>query len=59
MRQLSVQYKLYVGRKLVASTGGQGSHQLHAMALANALAITPPEVAMARGDAVPVLLLSL
>jgi molybdenum cofactor synthesis domain-containing protein len=46
------------GRVLVASTGGQGSHQLRAMALANALAITPPEVAVARGDSVPVLLLS-
>jgi molybdopterin biosynthesis enzyme len=46
------------GRLLVASTGGQGSHQLHAMALANALAITPPDVAVARGDTVPVLLLS-
>jgi molybdenum cofactor synthesis domain-containing protein len=46
------------GRLLVASTGGQGSHQLHAMALANALAITPPDVAVARGDTVPVLLLA-
>jgi molybdenum cofactor synthesis domain-containing protein len=46
------------GRLLVSSTGGQGSHQLHAMALANALAITPPDMAVVRGDTVPVLLLS-
>jgi molybdopterin molybdotransferase len=45
------------GGLVVASAGGQGSHQLHAMALADSLAITPPEVDVGRGDAVPVLLL--
>ncbi len=30
------------GRVHVSSTGGQGSHQLHAMALADALAVLPP-----------------
>jgi molybdopterin biosynthesis enzyme len=45
------------GGLVVASAGGQGSHQLHAMALADSLAVTPPEVDVARGDAVPVLLL--
>jgi molybdenum cofactor synthesis domain-containing protein len=46
------------GRLMVTSTGGQGSHQLHAMALANALAVTPPDVTVTQGDALPVLLLS-
>jgi molybdopterin molybdotransferase len=45
------------GRLHVASTGGQGSHQLHAMALADALAISPPGVDIAAGDAVSVVLL--
>lgn len=45
------------GRLHVASTGGQGSHQLHAMAQANALAVTAPGTVVARGDSVPVLLL--
>jgi molybdenum cofactor synthesis domain-containing protein len=46
------------GRLLVASAGGQGSHQLHAMALANALAVTPPDVAVTRGDTLPILVLT-
>ena len=45
------------GRLAVSSAGGQGSHQLHAMALADSLAITPPGVQISRGDAVQVLLL--
>jgi molybdopterin molybdotransferase len=45
------------GRLHVASAGGQGSHQLHAMAGSNALAVTPAATVVARGDVVPVLLL--
>jgi molybdopterin molybdotransferase len=45
------------GRLAVSSAGGQGSHQLHAMALADSLAITPPGVQISHGDAVQVLLL--
>lgn len=45
------------GRLHVTSAGGQGSHQLHAMASSNALAVTPPGTTVARGDAVPVLVL--
>jgi molybdenum cofactor synthesis domain-containing protein len=45
------------GRYHVRSAGGQGSHQLYAMALANGLAVVPADVRVAQGDAVPVLLL--
>jgi molybdopterin molybdotransferase len=45
------------GRYHVRSAGGQGSHQLHAMALAGGLAIVEAEVRVAAGDVVPVLLL--
>ena len=46
------------GRYHVRSAGGQGSHQLHAMALADGLAIVPAGVGRsAAGDDVPVLLL--
>jgi molybdenum cofactor synthesis domain-containing protein len=43
------------GRLRVVSSGGQGSHQLHAMATADALAISPPGVDVRRGDVVGVL----
>jgi molybdopterin molybdotransferase len=46
------------GRLRVSSTGGQASHQLHAMALADALAITPPAVDPRPGETIPVLLLT-
>jgi molybdenum cofactor synthesis domain-containing protein len=45
------------GRHHVTSTGGQGSHQLHAMALANGLAIVPPGAEVSAGDCVDLLLL--
>ena len=45
------------GRIRVTSSGGQGSHQLYAMASADALAITPPGVDVEAGDTVGVLLL--
>lgn len=45
------------GRIRVASSGGQGSHQLYAMAWADALAISPPGVDVQPGDTVGVLLL--
>jgi molybdenum cofactor synthesis domain-containing protein len=45
------------GRYHVRSAGGQGSHQLYAMAVANGLAVVPAEVTVATGDSVPVLLL--
>src|SRR5262249_39175144 len=45
------------GRYQVRSAGGQGSHQLYAMALAGGLAVVPPGVEVASGDVVPVLLL--
>jgi molybdenum cofactor synthesis domain-containing protein len=45
------------GRYRVRSAGGQGSHQLHAMALAGGLAVVPPGTEVAMGDVVPVLLL--
>jgi molybdenum cofactor synthesis domain-containing protein len=45
------------GRYQVRSAGGQGSHQLHAMALAGGLAVVPPGTEVATGDVVPVLLL--
>ena len=46
------------GRLHVASSGGQGSHQLYAMAQADALAISPPGVDVRRGDTVGVLRLT-
>jgi molybdenum cofactor synthesis domain-containing protein len=45
------------GRYHVRSAGGQGSHQLYAMAGADGLAIVPPGVEVAGGGTVPVLLL--
>jgi molybdenum cofactor synthesis domain-containing protein len=45
------------GRLHVSSTGGQGSHQLYAMALADALAVIPPGRDAAVGDSVDVMLL--
>jgi molybdopterin molybdotransferase len=38
------------GRVHASSTGGQGSHQLHAMALADALVVLPPGQDAAPGD---------
>jgi molybdopterin molybdotransferase len=46
------------GRLHAESTGGQGSHQLFAMALADGLAVTPPGVDVNEGDNIGVLLLS-
>jgi molybdenum cofactor synthesis domain-containing protein len=46
------------GRLHVVSSGGQGSHQLYAMAQADALAISPPGVDVGPGDEVGVLLLN-
>ena len=43
------------GRRRVARAGGQGSHQLAAMAAADALAIVPDGVAAAVGDTVRVI----
>ncbi len=45
------------GRLTVSSAGAQGSHQLYAMARANALAVTPPGVAVEEGDVVDVVLI--
>ena len=45
------------GRYHVRSAGGQGSHQLLAMANANALAVLPDAGPIAAGEAVDVLLL--
>lgn len=45
------------GRMHVRTTGGQGSHQLHAMALADSLAISPPGADITAGDEVLVLVL--
>jgi molybdopterin molybdotransferase len=45
------------GRYHLRSAGGQGSHQLLAMAHANALAVLPDGDAIAPGGAVDVLLL--
>jgi molybdopterin molybdotransferase len=39
----------------VRSAGGQGSHQLYAMALADALAVSPPDTSFSPGDAITVL----
>ena len=46
------------GRLRVSSSGGQGSHQLYAMAHADGLAVSPPGVDLKRGDAVGVLRLT-
>lgn len=46
------------GRLHVASSGGQGSHQLYAMAQADSLAISPPGVDVRKGDTVGVLRLT-
>jgi molybdopterin molybdotransferase len=45
------------GRYHASSAGGQGSHQLYAMALAGGLAIIPPRAQVESGDDLPVLLL--
>jgi molybdenum cofactor synthesis domain-containing protein len=45
------------GRYHVTSAGGQGSHQLYAMARAGGLAIIPPGAEVRAGDEVPVLVL--
>jgi molybdopterin molybdotransferase len=45
------------GRVHVSSTGGQGSHQLHAMALADALAVLPPGEDAAPGDDISLMFL--
>lgn len=45
------------GRVHVRSAGGQGSHQLHAMALANALALLPDGEGVTAGGPVQVMLL--
>jgi molybdenum cofactor synthesis domain-containing protein len=45
------------GRFHVRSAGGQGSHQLYAMALAGGLAIVPPQIEVKSEDDVPVLVL--
>jgi molybdopterin molybdotransferase len=45
------------GTLVLSSTGGQGSHQLRAMALADALAILPPGSTAKPGDRVAVLVL--
>jgi molybdopterin molybdotransferase len=45
------------GRLRVSSAGGQGSHQLYAMALADCLAVSPPGASFRKGDTVSVLLL--
>jgi molybdenum cofactor synthesis domain-containing protein len=46
------------GRLHVASSGGQGSHQLYAMAQADALAISPPGLDIKPGDNISVLRLT-
>jgi molybdopterin molybdotransferase len=46
------------GRIYARSAGGQGSHQLHAMALADALAVIPPGKIVSRGDIVALLRLT-
>jgi molybdopterin molybdotransferase len=45
------------GRAHASSTGGQGSHQLHAMALADALAVLPPGRHAAPGDDIDLIFL--
>ena len=46
------------GRVHASSAGGQGSHQLHAMALADALAVIPPGENVSRGDTIAILRLT-
>ncbi len=46
------------GRLHVRSSGGQGSHQLYAMAQADALAVSPPGLDVGRGDTVGVMRLT-
>jgi molybdopterin molybdotransferase len=46
------------GRLRVISSGGQGSHQLYAMAQADSLAVSPPGVDVHHGDRVGVLRLT-
>lgn len=46
------------GRLHVSNAGGQGSHQLRAMAVADALAVVPPAAQVAAGQEVDVLLIS-
>jgi molybdenum cofactor synthesis domain-containing protein len=46
------------GRLVARSAGGQGSHQLGAMARSNALAVLPDGVGVAAGEAVDLLLLA-
>jgi molybdopterin molybdotransferase len=46
------------GRLHVVSSGGQGSHQLYAMAQADSLAVTPSGIDVGRGDTVGVLRLT-
>lgn len=46
------------GRLHASNAGGQGSHQLHAMSLSNALAVVEPEQSIRPGDPVPLLLLA-
>ena len=45
------------GRLLARPVGGQGSHQLRSMALANALAFLPDGKGIDAGETVPVMLL--
>jgi molybdopterin molybdotransferase len=45
------------GRLHASTSGGQGSHQLHAMAAANALAVLPPGRDLCDGSTVDVMLL--
>jgi len=47
------------GRVHVSSTGGQGSHQLHAMALADALAVLLPGEDAAAGTDVDLIFLGI
>lgn len=47
------------GRLVVRSAGGQSSHQLHALASADALAVVPDGKGLAAGDPVQVMLLDL
>lgn len=46
------------GRLHARSAGGQGSHQLHAMALADALAVVLPGKSVGRGDTIALLRLT-
>ena len=46
------------GRLHAQAAGGQGSHQLHAMSLSNALAVVPPGAEISPGEAVDLLTLT-